>query len=81
MSDSNIEDPVLQHLRERKRELEDRITDARARLGEVDGLIASLGDGRTRIRRRLKEAPAPADGPQMKHAYQYQAVTEPPEAA
>ena len=76
MSDNSIEDPVLQHLRERKRELEDRITDARARLAEVDGLIASLGDGRTRIRRRLKEAPAPADA-----QHQFQAVTEPPEAA
>jgi len=79
MSDS-IEDPVLQHLRERKRELEDRITDARARLAEVDGLIASLGDGRTRIRRRLKEAPVSADAPQM-NAHQFSAVTEPPEAA
>lgn len=54
MSD-NTEDPIMVHLRERKAELEKRITDATARLGEIDGLIDMLLDGRSRVRRRLKE--------------------------
>ncbi len=53
MSDSN-DDPVIQHLRERKVELEARIIDATARLGEIDGLLTTLSDGRTRVRRKLK---------------------------
>ena len=70
MSDSNIDDPVLQHLRERKAALRD---DATARLMEVDALLTALSDGRTRVRRRLVA--------QLRPGEQAAAVTEPPEAA
>ena len=53
MSDSN-DDPGIVYLQNRKAELEARITDATARLGEIAGLLKQLGDGRTRVRRLLK---------------------------
>ncbi len=52
MSDSN-DDPVIQHLRDRKAALEQTITDSRARLEEVQMLIKTLSDGRTRVRRKM----------------------------
>ncbi len=61
MSDTT-EDAVIQHLRERKACLEQIIADSRARLEEVSGLLATLADGRTRVRRRLKEAAPPSNG-------------------
>jgi len=73
MSDSNIDDPVLQHLRERKAALRDIVADATARLMEVDALLTALSDGRTRVRRRLVA--------QLRPGEQAAAVTEPPEAA
>lgn len=54
MSDST-EDAVIQHLRDRKASLEQIITDSRARLDEICGLLTTLADGRTRVGRRLKE--------------------------
>ncbi len=59
MSDTPQSDPVLLHLRERKLELEHVVDDATARLAEIDALLATFADGRTRVRRKLKEAPAP----------------------
>jgi hypothetical protein len=67
MSDTNTDDPVLLHLRERKRDLEIYAAETAARLAEIDGLITTLGDGRTRVRRRLREVP-----PQL-------AIPDPPE--
>lgn len=54
MSDST-EDAVIQHLRDRERDLTRVIVDATARREEVQMLIATLHDGRTRVRRKLKE--------------------------
>ncbi len=61
MSD-NADDPVLAHLRARQAELQEVRADATARLAEVELLIATLQDGRTRVRRRLKEAAPPGNG-------------------
>ena len=58
MSDTN-EDPVILHLRERKAALEADVAHATARLMEVEALLMTLADGRTRVRRRLKEVPPP----------------------
>lgn len=54
MSDST-EDAVIQHLRDRERDLTRVIVDATARREEVQMLIATLHDGRTRVRRKLKD--------------------------
>jgi|SoimicmetaTmtLMB_FD_contig_31_4171958_length_367_multi_3_in_0_out_0_1 hypothetical protein len=59
MSDAHTDDPVLAHLRERKATLEGVAADTMARLAEIDALLATFADGRTRVRRRLKEIPAP----------------------
>ena len=60
MSDTNTDDPVILHLRERKEFLENVIADSTARLEEINGLLKTLGDGRTRVRRKQKqETPAP----------------------
>lgn len=63
MSDANTaEDPLVQHLTERKRELEDLITQMQARLSEVDGLLTAASDGRSRLsRRRRGNGPARSD--------------------
>lgn len=53
MSDTPT-DPFLEHLRERQQQLEGVIAAATIRLEEINGLLATLGDGRTRVRRRLK---------------------------
>lgn len=60
MSD-NTDDPMLALLREREQDLTRTIDDATARRKEVTGLIATLSDGRTRVRRLLKGA-APGNG-------------------
>jgi hypothetical protein len=60
MSDTDT-DPVLQHLRDRAAELIGIIENATAKLEEVRALITVLSDGRTRIRRRLREVPPPPD--------------------
>ena len=64
MSDTDT-DPVLAHLRERKAALEAMATDIKARLEEVSDLLDRLSDGRTRVRRRLKEVPAPDSPPEV----------------
>ena len=55
MSDAHTDDPVLAHLRERKATLEGVAADTMARLAEIDALLATFADGRTRVRRRLEE--------------------------
>jgi hypothetical protein len=57
MSDTN-DDPVLAHLRERRAALQEMISGALARLDEINSLLTTLGDGRTRVRKRIKENPA-----------------------
>lgn len=52
MSDS-MDNPLIEHLRERARELQQVRDDATARLEEINGLLATFADGRTRVRRRL----------------------------
>jgi hypothetical protein len=61
MSDTPQSDPMLDHLRERKAELVSTIHDAGQRLVEIDALLAMFLDGRTRVRRRLRDA-APGNG-------------------
>lgn len=79
MSDST-EDAVIQHLRDRERDLTRVIVDATARREEVQMLIATLHDGRTRVRRKLKDVVtlgvAPGNG-----AAEQPNVAPPPEAA
>jgi hypothetical protein len=58
MSDTN-DDPLAAHLLARRAALAAIITDASARMAEVDGMIATLADGRTRVRRRIKAEPQP----------------------
>jgi hypothetical protein len=57
MSDTPSE-PMFDYHCKRRRELLAIIADATSRLAETDATLAMLGDGRTRVRRRLKEAPA-----------------------
>lgn len=54
MSDTN-DDPMLAHLKARRRELATRLDGIRERLAEIDELLSVLADGRTRVRRKLKE--------------------------
>jgi F0F1-type ATP synthase membrane subunit b/b' len=61
MSD-NTDDPFSALLRERERELTGVIDDATARREEVRTLLATVSDGRTRVRRRLRTEPAPGNG-------------------
>jgi hypothetical protein len=62
MSDTNTDDPVLDHLWQRKRDLEISAAETAARLAEIDRLLKTLGDGRTRVRRKQKDAAAPGTG-------------------
>ena len=64
MSDTN-DDPVLAYLRDRKAALEADVVHATARLMEVEALLLALSDGRTRVRRRLKEVPPPDAPPEL----------------
>jgi hypothetical protein len=57
MSDTPQSIPLLDHLRNRERELGQVIDDATARRKEVRDIIQSLGDGRTRVGRLIREAP------------------------
>jgi hypothetical protein len=58
MSDTN-DDPVLAHLLARRAGLAAALAHTTARLAEVDLMISTLGDGRTRVRRRIKAEPQP----------------------
>ncbi len=53
MSDS-IDEPMAAYLRARRAELEQARADAVARIEEVDLLLQQIGDGRSRVRRRLR---------------------------
>ena len=53
MSD-NQTDPVIEHLRERRNLLKEEIRDSRSRLDEIEGLIVTLEDGRSRVNRKRK---------------------------
>jgi hypothetical protein len=64
MSDTT-DDPVIVHLRERKAELLLQRSEVDARLAEISDLLDRLSDGRTRVRRRLKEVPAPDSPPEV----------------
>lgn len=57
------DDPMLDHLRNRERELGQVIDDATARREEVRDIMRSLEDGRTRVRRKLKEVTLVVPGP------------------
>jgi hypothetical protein len=55
MSDTPItEDPMLDHLRARQRELEQEIRDRQAVLTEIDRLIIVATDGRSRVNRKRR---------------------------
>jgi hypothetical protein len=62
MSDNTQSDPMNELLTERKRELEQVRDDATARLEEINLLLGKIADGRTRVRRRLREAVVPGNG-------------------
>jgi hypothetical protein len=64
MSDTN-DDPIILHLRERKATLEAMVRDIAARLAEVCDLLDQLSDGRTRVRRRLREVQPPEAPPEL----------------
>ncbi len=53
MSETN-DDPVIGYLRARRAELEQARADAVARIEEIGLLLKQLGDGRTRVQRKLK---------------------------
>ena len=46
--------PLLDHLRERRGELDAQIRDAESRRAEIDLLLAAAEDGRSKLRRSLK---------------------------
>ena len=58
MSD-NQTDPVIEHLRERRAELNREIDDRAAAMAELDRLITTLSDGRHRLAKRRKSNSAP----------------------